>query len=303
MSAEAIFCSQQSLALREPLFATAPRIESWILLEYPFPFSRKTFEASSLPQDLKERLSSALESVPHSRLLMIKKNIDPAQTGFELVLVKSSTDHPLMTRYHLDTYADLLSIDIEAWLTSSASVQPGEETGSLLLVCTNGKRDRCCALNGLPVFSEMQEIAGEQVWQSSHVGGHRFSANVISLPYGIYYGRLTPPEVRSFVELTKTGQLALTYYRGRTCYTAQQQAGEYYLRSHTGNLAVDDLHLVDSIQVKSDQWQVRFKSKVGEEYAVKIQSRLSDFSIIESCDSPDKAKQQILYQLLGISGW
>jgi hypothetical protein len=301
MSAENVFCSQHSLALREPLFATAPRIEAWILLEYPYPFSAKTFEESSLSEDLKAHLSAALDSIPHSRLLMIKQKINLNHSGFDLILVKSSAQDQRITRYRMDTYDDLFSIDIESSLTSSATIHPGEETSPLFLVCTNGKRDRCCARYGLPVFIELQKFGSGDVWQSSHVGGHRFAANVINLPYGIYYGRLTAPEVQSFVELAKEGEIVLPYYRGRTCYTEEQQAADYFLRKHSGNTLIEDLQLVDTTEIETNRWLIRFKSLSGENYRLKIRREISNFNIIESCNSPQKAKPQDIYYLDGIS--
>ncbi len=45
----------------------------------------------------------------------------------------------------------------------------------LALVCTNGKRDRCCALLGRPLAAELASSGVEGVWEVTHLGGHRFS--------------------------------------------------------------------------------------------------------------------------------
>ena len=64
----------------------------------------------------------------------------------------------------------------------------------VFLVCTHGRRDACCAGRGWPVAVALTEAFPEQTWQCSHVGGDRFAANVVMLPHGLYYGRLTPDD-------------------------------------------------------------------------------------------------------------
>ena len=65
-------------------------------------------------------------------------------------------------------------------------------TRPTFLVCTHGRRDACCAGRGWPVAVSLTERFPEQTWQCSHVGGDRFAGNVVILPHGLYYGRVTP---------------------------------------------------------------------------------------------------------------
>jgi hypothetical protein len=61
-----------------------------------------------------------------------------------------------------------------------------------VLVCTHGRRDRCCGALGAELAMDLrsstmvgkEEVAPIQtrVWRASHVGGHRFAANIIVLP-------------------------------------------------------------------------------------------------------------------------
>ena len=62
-------------------------------------------------------------------------------------------------------------------------------------VCTNGQRDLCCARFGLPTYAALRERVGERVWQTTHVGGHRFAPNVLTLPQAALYGRVQPADV------------------------------------------------------------------------------------------------------------
>ena len=87
----------------------------------------------------------------------------------------------------------------------------------LFLVCAHGRRDRCCARLGVPVFDALaSHVEPDRLWQSSHHGGHRFAANVLVLPYGIQLGRVTPQDAGMVAALLADGRVPLDHYRGRT---------------------------------------------------------------------------------------
>ena len=55
----------------------------------------------------------------------------------------------------------------------------------LVLVCTNGRHDPCCATFGRPLARVLREGAQrDDVWECSHIGGDRFAANIVILPEG-----------------------------------------------------------------------------------------------------------------------
>jgi hypothetical protein len=58
----------------------------------------------------------------------------------------------------------------------------------LLLVCAHGRRDVCCARLGGPLARRLARTWPAGVWETTHVGGHRFAANLVILPHGLYYG-------------------------------------------------------------------------------------------------------------------
>ncbi len=60
----------------------------------------------------------------------------------------------------------------------------------ILLVCTNGKRDACCALRGRALMTALAADHAERTWECTHLGGHRFAGNLVCLPHGIVYGRV-----------------------------------------------------------------------------------------------------------------
>ena len=100
----------------------------------------------------------------------------------------------------------------------------------ILLVCTHGRRDACCAQRGWPVVAALTESFPDWSWQCSHVGGDRFAANLVVLPHGLYYGRLTPSLALDVVRRHLDGRVTTDVLRGRSCFAPAVQAAQHYAR-------------------------------------------------------------------------
>jgi hypothetical protein len=161
----------------------------------------------------------------------------------------------------LERSEDLLALELDAW--SRGGVAPGaRETEPLYLVCVHGKRDRCCALLGLPVYRALSEQVGERAMETTHLGGHRFAATLLVLPSGLCYGRMSPAQVPGLIEATARDEwFELDYARGRTAYGPEAQAAEIALRRATGVMAIDAYRL-DGVDKKEGGFEVRFGSHV-----------------------------------------
>ncbi len=296
-----LLCSIYSLSLGEPLFGTAPRTDIWILIEYPYPYASRAYEESDLPLPIKERLSSVLQSCANPRLLLIKKHHDEPKGRTVVFIAVSNPQAPRMYRYELAKYDELLAVDWEGVIKGDKSYSENHlHNEELYLICTNGKRDRCCAKNGLPLHEAIAAIKPENTWQSSHVGGHRFAGNLVCLPHGLYYGRVPADKGRKIVDAYRSGQIVLDHFRGRSCYTPEQQAAEYYLREQTGEMSIDGFRLVESRETDPDHWSITFDSQLGRRYRLKVCAELSEYALFESCSKPENRNQQILYQLQSI---
>ena len=129
---------------------------------------------------------------------------------------------------------------------AGADLEQGEPVaGPIVLVCAHGRRDSCCARLGPPLFGVLApHLAPERLWQSSHLGGHRFAPNVLVLPQGIHLGRIPVERGREVAELLEDGRIPLDLYRGRTAYAPPVQAAELVVRSELGCDRVADLRLV-----------------------------------------------------------
>src|ERR1044072_216156 len=103
---------------------------------------------------------------------------------------------PFAVRLRLDKYFDTLKYDL-AEVASGRDLQGGEVCdGPLFLVCTHGRRDKCCAKFGVPLYNALREHAGDSVWQSSHVGGDPLAGKPVWFPHRLFYPPPPPPACR-----------------------------------------------------------------------------------------------------------
>lgn len=262
-------CSYVSRAAGELLTATATTAEHWLLVEVRGGWSRDVGKSEALPEPARKAVSAWLEQTPGSRLLFVRR---PARTmgPFLAFVVHAPESGGSVRRFSLDSLDDLASVDLS---------RDGDASGAqLVLVCGHGSRDACCALRGTPVFSALAPGLGdEELWISSHQGGHRFAANVVVLPAAVQLGRVEPEEAAEVVARALEGRIELGRYRGRTCYEALVQAAEHEVRASEGFDRLDDLRLVN---VSGSA--VRFRGSDGAEHAVEVAGELGP-SVMVSC--------------------
>jgi hypothetical protein len=126
-------------------------------------------------------------------------------------------------------------------VSDKVSQAPQERT---YLVCTNGARDPCCAIRGPAVAQALERVRPGPVYECSHLGGHRFAANVLVLPYCLVFGRIDARSAPQLIEDLDAGRLPLEHFRGRTAYEPEQQAAEILVRRRLELSGIDELTLV-----------------------------------------------------------
>ena len=220
------YCSQLSLTSGEQIYGTAGNAtDVWFVLEYPAVWGAKAMEESKLDDALKAHLAQAVADTPGARLQLIKRGESRNGSATSFFIGLSQEDVAALYRFELQDFTDLAAMDLPAMVTEMrtdpARYAAHKHDEPLFLVCTNGSRDRCCATLGVPVYLTMAAYAGDQVWQTTHTGGHRFAATMIVLPHGLYYGRLSAEDALPIVDTYNAGDVyALDHYRGRSCYKA-----------------------------------------------------------------------------------
>lgn len=291
------YCSELSALAGEALYGSATRTGVYFLLEYNGNWEAQAFPASRAPQAVKAHLEKALEELPQAKLLLIKNRTSLPAAGIRFYTALAREHSPALYRFHFANYAGLLDIDLALLAAGEPEYQGHLVSEPLGLVCTNGRRDLCCAKFGLPVYAALHERAGEAAWECTHVGGHRFAANLLCLPHGLLYGRVTPAAAAEVWEGYLNGQVYLDGYRGRSVYPPAAQAGEYFLRRETGELGVEAYRLVAAGEAGEGVWQLRFEAAgSGGVHELVVGVEKTGEAIFESCQM-DKSSSMKRYVL------
>lgn len=236
-------CSAFS-AVDEPLEGSAAVVRGWVCLEFTAAWGRDVLDGSALGEELAAELSRRADA-EDVRIMFIRHpgRSDPLTSGHTVLLARSHPEDSWCERLKIDTPSELLDIDF-AVLRGPAPGLGVRVLEPTVLVCAHGKRDQCCAVLGRPVAAELVQLIGENVWECSHTGGHRFAPSMILLPSGYTYGRLSVEGSVEAVESTVHGQVYLPGLRGRSAWTPQGQVAEVAVRQYI-SCGIDDLSVVD----------------------------------------------------------
>jgi hypothetical protein len=303
MSRNLFYCSELSRQAAEKSYGTASIGAVWLLIEYPQAWGPHALRDSALSRAVKGHLNRLLKTIPRSRLLFIKQE-PGAKERLNFFVVRSRESDPFIVKFELDRHERLLEIDVAS--VAAGNLSAGgiiARDRSLFLVCTHGKRDKCCAKFGYAVYKAARDFVrddddtGADVWQSSHVGGDRFAANLICFPHGLFYAHVTKDGGHTIMDEYRRRRLVLSEYRGRACYSFPVQAAEFFVRRETGLLGLDELRYLDQERLGETLWRVRFMTSAGSfVHQAQVASTFSEFQTFITCQSTE-AKSITQYQL------
>ncbi len=283
-----VFCSDCSREVGERLFASAPRADVWLLLEYGGTWNAKSLPESGLAPAIKARLQGWIDATPNSKFLFIRRR-EGATSGPRLFVALTREVDARLYRLDLGSYDDLLTLDLDALAQGDPALDAALTDAPLLAVCTNGRRDIACSKYGLPVYNALVAQGGVDVWQCTHMGGHRFAGVVAALPSGVCYGYLDADDAPDLLRAVQRGEVLTENTRGRACYDAPVQAADYFLRGITGVVTVDGFRLRSLTPVEGDQWRVRFDVlPESRAYDVTVRRELSAFTTYESSSDAER---------------
>ncbi len=287
------FCSDISRESGEPLMATAPHVDVWFCLEYGGLWGRSALKESDLPDSVKAHLTGAESSIPRARIELIKQEHRQPRGDYAFFVALSRETDPRLYRFTLTIVEDVLSLDLVKIAAMDPAYDQNIISQPLILTCTNGKRDKCCARNGLSVYHALVRHVGERAWQCTHLGGHRFGANIVVLPAGTYYGRVTPDDAASVID---SSSINLSHYRGRSCYDVATQAADAFLRAHIRQTALAATVLFDAQQLGHEEWLIRFRGG-DHSYSVRLRREPAGFATFVNCGDADRTDVSIFKPL------
>ncbi|MGW2252724.1 sucrase ferredoxin [Kitasatospora sp. NPDC001660] len=238
-------CATQSRELSEPLTATAAVATTWLLVEQNGPWGAKALGESHLDPATGRALESAAAGTG-VRVALIRRpgrHADCLPTSrHEVIVAHTVPGRGWVRRAGVADPAELLELDFAALGVGDHTGFGTEHVGGpVALVCTNGRRDRCCALLGRPLAADLAAAGHSEVWEVTHLGGHRFSPTMLVLPSGYAYGRLTAETAKEVLAATAAGHMVPEWSRGCSGWDRPGQAADHAVRLAIGETRVDAL--------------------------------------------------------------
>jgi hypothetical protein len=214
---------------------------------------------------VREALERAEREIPRTRVVFIRKRVEPPREC-RVYIVRSA---PRTGQLVLD----LPSIDDVAavpFAELAAERLPVAER-PLILVCTHGQHDSCCGRRGYPLFDAMRGRDDVDVWQCSHIGGDRFAANALVLPWGIYYGPVEPREAELLVFSVLRDEILIPSYRGRSSMSRPAQAAETFVRRVTNVAGRDAFRVLSRETLVDGRMRMQLREGTGTLHEVTIE--------------------------------
>lgn len=312
----ALRCAEAARMRGEPLQASAVRYRRFLLLEAPGAWGSSALDESRMDASIARRLAEAA-SAADTHVVLIRRpgrhpaarsGAGPAGLAWAIADTSPEVERVLWGSWHEP--ADLLGLDLSGPIPGNCTATGPQR---LALVCTNGKRDQCCAVRGRPVAAAVSTATDWDTFECSHLGGHRFAATVLLLPSGDMFGWLDPESAPKILQRFDAGQIVLSHYRGRCGQPIAVQAALHIAAARLGDsrrgaVRVSSLHPLltgagtgpgqeDSADA-GGRWdvEVTHRSDSSQETAYRMtitQCRLAPTYL--SC-SDDKPKAEIRYE-------
>ncbi|TFH85510.1 sucrase ferredoxin [Billgrantia azerbaijanica] len=217
------FCAEESLAIDDPLVGTGTHAERNLLISWPRArWQRSMRRAGDMPEDI----STEIEAIAAGgrRVNLIHRREQPSHRHCLILM-------PECLRY--DVPRDELPAFLQALQAGAALARwaAGRVEGSLILCCTHGKKDKCCAKFGFRTYRAIAEAARHQsspfeVWESTHLGGCRLAASAIVFPQLHKYGRIGFDDIPLLLQAEAEGRPYLPCYRGASRLAPVEQCAQ-----------------------------------------------------------------------------
>jgi hypothetical protein len=252
-------CSTSARQRGDPLVGTAAPATRWLLVEHPGGWAPAALDSDGISPDMADRLHRAALSV-RGRVVLVRRPVERG-AGARRGARRRWGVVDLDGRQQWGTWTDsddlraALAVLVEGPADRSHEPGPAGLPTPLLLVCTHGRHDVCCAVRGRPVALALAARWPDQAWECTHIGGDRFAANVLVVPDGTVYGSLDPESAVDVLERHLLGTVDTEHLRGFSAHPPPVQAAlAAVLRAH-GPAAVGDVR-PGAVQTTADDWRV-----------------------------------------------
>jgi hypothetical protein len=187
---------------------------AWLLIEHPGPWPHP-LAGLALPAPVRAAADTAAGLGIRVQLIRRPGRRRPAAPAFSVFAGWTAGRRPWLRHWDLTQPGQLAGLDLDGLSRGHRPRFGASATGPLILVCTHGRRNACCARLGGPLARILARRHGDQVWETTHVGGDLYAANLVILPHGLYYGPVTSRDACAAIEAYRRGEVIPGRYRGR----------------------------------------------------------------------------------------
>jgi hypothetical protein len=212
-------------------------VATFLLIEEPGPWGPHVLRSRRLPDAVRQAITDWQRRLG-IRTLLIRR---PGRTlpAARRVFV-ANTRHGWAQATELEDLAAVADLDLTG-VRGESGVGLRQHPEPLLLVCTHGRHDPCCAERGRPLAAALAGAWPDLVWEASHVGGDRFAGNLVVLPRGDYFGGLDAGNGPGVVAQYLDGRLDPGFHRGRSSQSWAVQAAVHAARLQAGAFGFEDV--------------------------------------------------------------
>ncbi len=290
-------CSALSALADESAYGSAASAGCWVGLEQAGPWGRQAATQSHLDPALGARLDTAVSAVG-GRLALLRApgaHADDHHAVARTVLVAScAPGREWLLTGSVGSPVDLERLDLGALAAGDRAavvrslpvLSPVDEPH--LLVCTNGRRDLCCAVRGRPVAQGASAARPGRVWETSHTGGHRFAPTAVLLPSGVTLARLDVDLAVQALDAAGRGELpgsvlGPVHDRGACGLPPAQRVAVSAVRQTAEVRGLHDLTAGQPAPAGERTWRVGVRHRDGRSWTTTVTSGVRGPDRPESC--------------------
>lgn len=223
-------CSNFTRLTKENMICSAPTPAIHIAIEFSLPWHSVPAQTANFPKPfllfnnllIKKKLEFGINYFSHNlflidnftRVFLFQKNGDEFSDyqKYEFLFPNQKLEEAMLL---LIAFITGENKHVLQW-----QIQDFKNTKELF-VCVHGERDQCCGKYGFALFQEFETLINNRndknnfrVWQSSHLGGHRFAPTFFEAPSMRWYGLFEAKKIESFLDRDNNSFKVTNCYRG-----------------------------------------------------------------------------------------
>lgn len=205
----------------EPMPGTAPAADWWVVVEHQAGWG-----------------AAPLARTEHGVRVVMARPLRGFERAPQVWIARAASpggERPWLRRGPVDAPEEVADWDLAEIAAGGFDSWGKPVDEPVLLLCANGRRDRCCGHIGGRLASDLAEHPdAASILTSTHLGGHRFAPTALLLPWGVLHGRLDHDSLLQVLHDARAGRTPEWSLRGHSTLAAPAQVAEVHARAATG---------------------------------------------------------------------